>query len=363
MTARCPACDRPDLVPFHAQDGVPAHSCLLLEDRQVAREFPRGAIRLAYCRACGFITNTAFDTSLNQYSTRYEETQGFSPRFQDFARGLAQRWVDRYDLRGTHIIEIGCGKGEFLGLMCELGKNQGTGIDPSAVPGRAGNTAEGNLRFVLELYSDGYGPLDAGAIVCRHTLEHISPVADFMRTVRWGIGDRLDTVVLFELPDVLRVLREVAFWDVYYEHCSYFTAGSLARLFHSTGFEILDLSLEYDDQYIVVEARPVGASRPERPFLPEADLGEIAHAVEHFQSSYAATLGRWRKDLRRAVDRGQRVVVWGSGSKGVAYLTSLGLETEVEYVVDINPFKHGMHMAGTGHPIIGPDALVDYRPD
>ena len=43
--------------------------------------------------------------------------------------------------------------------------------------------------------------------------------------VRRAIGDRLDTVVLFELPDVERVLREVAFWDVYYEHCSYFTLG------------------------------------------------------------------------------------------------------------------------------------------
>ena len=31
------------------------------------------------------------------------------------------------------------------------------------------------------------------------------------------------TPVFFELPDLERVLVERAFWDIYYEHCSYFT--------------------------------------------------------------------------------------------------------------------------------------------
>ena len=44
-------------------------------------------------------------------------------------------------------------------------------------------------------------------------------------------------MVFFELPDTERVLTEAAFWDIYYEHCSYFTPGSLARLFRRTGFE------------------------------------------------------------------------------------------------------------------------------
>ena len=83
-----------------------------------------------------------------------------------------------------------------------------------------------------------------------------------MAQVRAAIGDRTDTVVLFELPDVLRVLRDAAFWDVYYEHCSYFSPGSLARLFRLTGFEVLRLEMDYDDQYILLEAKPVPAGAP-----------------------------------------------------------------------------------------------------
>jgi hypothetical protein len=47
------------------------------------------------------------------------------------------------------------------------------------------------------------------------------------------IGERDDTAVFFETPDAKRVLAEGAFWDIYYEHCSYFsperTPGCFAR--------------------------------------------------------------------------------------------------------------------------------------
>jgi hypothetical protein len=47
----------------------------------------------------------------------------------------------------------------------------------------------------------------------------------------------------------------------------------------------------------------------------------------------------------------------------VAYLTNLGLRDEIEYAVDINPFKTGKFMAGTGQQIVAPEFLVDYKPD
>jgi hypothetical protein len=56
-------------------------------------------------------------------------------------------------------------------------------------------------------------------------------------------------------------------------------------------------------------------------------------------------------------------VVWGSGSKGVAFLSALGGGSEIEYVVDINPFRQGKFMAGTGQEIVSPAFLADYKPD
>ncbi len=363
MTDHCPACGATSLRMFHEQNGAPVHSCLLLPSQDEARDFPRGAIRLGFCEECGFITNTAFDAQLHSYSNRYEETQGCSPRFQAFARELAAHWVDRYDLHDKLVLEIGCGKGEFLELMCRTGGNRGVGIDPSYIPGRLGEDATGEMTFIQDFYSQRYAHLGGDAVICRHTLEHIHPVAEFMRVLREAIGDRTDTIVLFELPDVLRVLEETAFWDVYYEHCSYFSLGSLARLFRATGFEVLDLSLAFDDQYILIEARPSAVPAPGGPLRGEDDLEALSKAVRHFEQTFAHRLEDWRDDIVAARREGRRVVVWGSGSKGVAYLTTLGIGDEIEYVVDINPNKQGMFMAGTGHRIVGPDFLRDYRPD
>jgi hypothetical protein len=60
---------------------------------------------------------------------------------------------------------------------------------------------------------------------------------------------------------------------------------------------------------------------------------------------------------------GKKIVLWGSGSKGVAFLTTLGIRDEVEFVVDINPRKHGTFMAGTGQEIVSPEFLQEYEPD
>jgi SAM-dependent methyltransferase len=356
----CPACDSTALRAFHTQDNIPVNSCLLVDNHHQAVTFPRGDLRLAFCTGCGFIFNTRFDPAKATYSSDYEETQGFSPRFREFASELAQKWIDRYDIHDKDIVEIGCGKGEFLALMCEQGGNRGIGIDPSAHTERLKTTAD--VRLIPDFYTEQYADLPADVVICRHTLEHIAPVGDFMRRVRAVIGDRTDTIVLFELPDVLRVLQEVAFWDIYYEHCSYFSLGSMARLFRATGFEVLRLELDYDDQYLLIEARPAATPAPGAPLPEEDDMAALAAAVDSFEAEFADMLVRWRSDLVAAAQTGSPAVIWGGGSKGVAYLTTLGVEKEVEYAVDINPYKQGKYLAGTGQKVVAPAFLQEYKP-
>ena len=359
----CPACGVAGMDVFHSEDGIPTNSCLLLDNQNEAAQFPTGEMRLGFCSSCGFLSNTGFDIGKAEYSQRYEETQGFSKFFVDWAQDLAARWVDKYDLADKSVLEIGCGTGEFLTWMVEAGAGKGIGIDPGVHPERIDSPAADRLEWIADFYSESYTHLEADAVVCRHTLEHILPVGDFMSMVRRSIGDRSDTVVLFELPDVRRVLDEIAFWDVYYEHCSYFSLGSLARLFRRTGFEVLDLQLEYDDQYLLIEARPSTVPAAGAPLAAEDDLEALSAGVDKFHQEYAALRDTWRKKLIDLNAQGGKAVIWGGGSKGVSYLTNLGLADEIGYAVDINPYKTGKFMAGTGHEVVAPEFLVDYRPD
>jgi SAM-dependent methyltransferase len=366
--ASCPACGRYGLLEFHRHHRIPTNSCLLLADRDEAESFPRGELRLAVCEECGFVTNTAFDPGLSEYSSRYEETQGFSATFVEFGKDLARRWVERYSLQGKSVLEIGCGKGEFLTWMVEAGAGRGIGIDPGVHPEWIETDVADRLEWHADFYGLRYADVQADAIVCRHTLEHISPVYDFMRLVRATIGDRLDTVILFELPDVKRVLDEAAFWDVYYEHCSYFSAGSLARLFRRAGFEVLNVELEYDDQYIILEARPVAeAPAVGAPLGIEEPASAMVDVAKQFEIKVNDIVGSWADRIAEVVSAGGSTVVWGAGSKGVSFLTTLESQTGsagmIDAAVDINPRKAGMFMAGTGHEIVLPSALVDRSPN
>lgn len=360
----CPACSTPHPAAVLAQQDVPVNSCVLLDTRDEAGAYPTGDIDLRHCPGCGFVFNAAFDPGLIEYSARYEESQAFSPRFRTFQQDLAKHWIDRYELAGRRVLEIGCGKGDFLVELCEQGAGPSIGIDPSVAPHRVDSPAADRITWIAEFYSQQrHGDLDADAVLCRHTLEHIPDVAAFLRAVRAGVGDRTATPVLFEVPDTLRVLHEGAFWDVYYEHCSYFTPGSLARLFRTVGFAVADLWRAYDDQYLIIEASPGAVPVHADPHPLEEDTAVLDGAVHTFRDTYRRSVDAWRQRLRELADAGGTAAIWGAGSKAVAFLTALGTGAAIAAAVDINPYKHGMFLAGSGQQIVAPADLPTYDPD
>ena len=362
ITTPCPNCGADGLTVFYGVQGVPAHSVLLMRTREQALHFPRGDIKLTFCATCGFISNTAFNPSLQNYSAEYEETQGFSGTFNAFHKRLADDLIRRHNLRGKKVIEIGCGKGEFLTLLCERGGNRGLGFDPAYVPERNTSRVKDRLTFIRDYYSEKYAGCQSDFICCKMTLEHIPHTAAFIGTVRRSIAAHLDTCVFFQVPDTSRILRELAFWDIYYEHCSYFTRSSLTTLFRQQGFAVEAVWTDYDDQYLMIEAKPCDPTTFTEP-PQEQDLASLRDDLSFFIQHIQDWLDRWRCKLRTLKHANRRVVLWGGGSKAVAFLTTLGIQSEVLYVVDVNPYKHKTFLAGTGHPIVAPGFLSEQPPD
>lgn len=348
---------------FYEVSNVPAFSCVLVGSRDAAVRCPKGDIKLGFCDECGFIQNIRFRSVQDTYTPQYDGTQFSSTRFKEFATRLAKQLIDRYDIRQKDVVEIGCGKGEFLSLICELGGNRGVGIDPAS-PTRPENEAlAARVRFINDFYSEKYSQLPADIVICRHTLEHIESTSEFVRIMRRTIGDRPGTIVFFEVPDTSRILKELAFWDVYYEHCSYFSLGSLERLFSASGFKVLEVKKDFDDQYLLLEACPYDGPDGGGSLGQNEYIEELALDVENFRAGVAERIEETRKKLTELTRKRRRFVLWGSGSKAIAYMCTTGIGQSIEYVVDINPDKQGKYLPGTGQEIVAPNFLKEYRPD
>ena len=355
--ARCPSCGSEDVsLVLHVRD-IPTHSCVLLDDPAAARAFPKGDLALSHCSACDFLYNAVFDPERMDYSEDYEETQGCSPTFSRWLEDLAEELVERCSLDGGRVAEIGCGRGDFLELLCRKGNAEGVGIDPSGTAGRVDLKAGRGLRFLWETYSEEHASLDPELIVCRHTLEHIGDVDRFLRLIRSNIGSSSEVTLFIEVPDVARQLAEGAFWDFYYEHASYFSAGSLSSALMRAGFEVEETRLSYSGQYLQAFARPTMASPSTAPDP------ELQAPVRAFRERAEESIAGWSRHISQVRSGGGRIALWGSGSKATGFLTSLENPEAVDVVVDINPAKHGKFVAGAGQRIASPSDLVPLRPD
>ena len=44
-------------------------------------------------------------------------------------------------------------------------------------------------------------------------------------------------------------------------------------------------------------------------------------------------------------------------------MTTLKIQDEIQYIVDINPHRHGKFIPGVGKQIVSPESLKDYKPE
>ncbi|MBN1985394.1 MAG: methyltransferase domain-containing protein [Prolixibacteraceae bacterium] len=356
----CPGCNSADVKEFFEAQNVPVQSVVTIKTFEEAVAVPKKDFTLAFCKNCGFIYNSSFDTTIDHYTKGYEDQQGFSAIFTNFITRITQRFIDKYDINNKDILEIGCGKGDFLQLICELGNNRGIGVDPAYVPSRL--KPNQNVRFIKEFYSEKHGELPADVIVCRHTLEHINDTGNFVKTIRKSIKNNKEVLLLFEVPSVVRILKINAFWDLYYEHCSYFSNRSLAQLFEMNGFEVLDTYTEYDDQYLFLEAKTGGNIRSKTRVKKET-IEQLSEYIDDFVKNINQQLGQWHDTLLQMKKQNKKVVIWGGGSKAVGFLTHFNHLEVIGHVVDINPHIQGNYIPGIGIQYVNPAFLREYKPD
>ena len=363
---KCPVCGSSGIDTSIDIHDVPIYCNVLWPSREEAVNAPKGDISVGYCHDCGHVFNKSFDPSLMSYTEDYENSLHYSPTFNEYAESLASRLLKKYQLKNKSIIEIGCGKGDFLSMLCARGENRGYGFDKSFEADRVRSDTHEHVTFIQDFYGEKYADYDADLVVCRHVLEHIQYPQVFLQNIRRVLGEQTDTVVYFEVPNALYTLKDMGIWDLIYEHCGYFSVSSLTQVFELAGFEICEVGESFGGQFLYVEAKPrTTENAAEKVFQTsrKSMLDELAVYVAAFEENYRAKVDGWREKLASLESDNKRAVIWGGGSKGITFLNVLKAEQVIDYVVDMNPHKHGLFAPGTGQEVIAPETLKELRPD
>jgi SAM-dependent methyltransferase len=352
VSQRCPACQGTRTSDFLELGSVPAFCNVQWATREQAQSTTLGPISLTACVDCGHVFNRAFDAGRMTYAPGYENSQHASSVFRSYAERLVSRLIERYGIRGKPVVDIGCGRGDLLALICEHGGNRGFGYDPSY----AGRAADGAAYTIHREY---FGAAQAAAIRpalvgCRHVLEHVEDPVTFLRGLRDALAASGDAVLYLEVPAGEELLSALGLWDYLYEHVSYFSARSLQAVLHAAGFEVLHMQRDFAGQFLCAEARVAHAGAAGRLTAAAPSEAELRAAA----TGMTERLQHWRRWASELPADGN-CLLWGAGSKGVMFLNLLGLRApgRIDRVVDQNADKHSRFVSGTGQQIIAPEAL------
>jgi SAM-dependent methyltransferase len=279
------------------------------------------------------------------YDTNYENRQGCSPAFQKHLGTLADGLIKKYSLHHGRILEVGCGKGDFLKMLCVRANAKGVGYDTSYEGPVV--SAKPSLRFHQRYVAASDVRTKFDAVICRHVVEHVGGIGAFLSGLRGIAAAAGDPIIVIETPAFEWIAKHDCFWDIFYEHCNYFTRRCLAYLCERAGFEVVRQRLVFGGQYQVlelkvrrsamVEPRPPGASVRLAAFARRADAAK--HRLEEKLRRHGAARG-W--------------AVWGAGAKGVALVNGLR-RLPPRFVIDANTAKQGCFIPGSRVPVIAPD--------
>lgn len=304
-------------------DGLPVFQNKMFTDREAALGCPKGNVSLVQDMETGLIFNAAFDASLLEYDSDYQNEQACSSVFQQHLEDVKE--IIERQFSGNSLIEVGCGKGYFLEYLDKFGYEI-TGIDPAY---------EGNNHKVLKTCFEASLGLSADGIVLRHVLEHMSSPLSFLATIAQANGGK--GKIYIEVPCIDWICEHRAWFDIFYEHVNYFRLADFNRMFG----KVYESGHIFGGQYLYVVA---DIASLQEPTLDQND-------VFNFPSNFLSDI-----DRVSSIVNGKRNAIWGGASKGVIfalYMQRAGVN--IDLVIDINPAKQNKYLAGSGLKVLSPE--------
>ena len=297
-------------------------------------------LNVCQCPDCGLVQLNGAPVS---YYREVVRAAGFSDEMKAFRKKQFQEFSSKYELAGRKVLEIGCGKGEYLRLLNDQGmaaeglEYAQASVDACVASGLVAHQGylDDDMPGLSGLPGLPGGPYDA--FVMLNFLEHMPDPRKALKNLRANLAD--GGIGLIEVPNFDMIVKEGLFSEFISDHLFYFTRDTLLNLLNISGFEVLDCQAVWHDYSLSATVR----------IRPQTDLSDFS--VE--QNKISA-------EINSFIDKhapGQ-VAIWGAGHQALAVISLAKLAGRVKYVVDSADFKQGKFTPATHLPIVSPATLI-----
>ncbi|MGN6507349.1 MAG: methyltransferase domain-containing protein, partial [Tepidisphaeraceae bacterium] len=340
----------------------PCQDGILWPTREEAQVAPRGDIDLHYCSGCSHVFNTRFDPAKLILDGSYDVSQHHSPSYQQFVAACVERLVEQYGLRSKTILEIGCGKADFLKAICLEFGNRGIGFDPTFTPDGLSESDRQLIQVFPQRFTGDYAGPPADLVAIRSVLQYTTTPRDFLQSIRPTLAEPTG-VIYAEGANSAHVFERLCIWNIVYEQGCFFSRQSLVRLFSDSGYPVYDCAPCWaEDQRLRLDAGLVPTDR--QVVFDAADVERFSKVIDRFVSEHRMRVNYWQNTLDRLNMQGKRVAMWGAGARAQSFCNIFDLtDSTLPFIVDINPARQGKFMPKTMQQVVSPKHLQIDKPD
>jgi len=365
----CRACGSDKLEPILDLGTTPLADALIGSD-QLNQPEVIAPLEVVFCTNCSLLQITQTVPPAILFCRDYPYYSSVSQTLLEHFAGSARSLIESCQLGPEHlVIEAASNDGYMLRNFAERGIPV-LGIDPAEGPARKAresgiptlNTFFGE-DLAKQLQQEGK---IADVFLANNVLAHVPDLNGFVSGVRMVLEPT--GVAVIECPYVVDLIEHCEFDTIYHQHLCYFSVTALDRLFRSHGLYLNDVQrtrIHGGSLRLFVES--FEAVKPRVNELLATERQQDVNKASYYQnfSIKVANLKRNLLDLLADLKRqGYSIAGYGAAAKATTLLAYCGLgRNHLEYIADLNPFKHGRYMSGNHIPICAPARLVDDRPD